>query len=226
MAAGGRLPTCAQGMSGQPLLRATRMQAIARMSAAAKLSVMLVDDDRGRSALLTQALVDAGYEVVARAGKNDDVLARVKQVDPDVILIDMELPDRDTLEHMRSISRDRPRPVVMFAERSDRATAEAAIKAGVSAYVVDGLSATRIRPILEVAIARFREFEAMRAELQQTRSQLAERKAIERAKGILMRKRGMSEDEAYKALRKLAMDRNKRLVDIAESVIAAAELLA
>lgn len=196
------------------------------MPAAAKLRVMLVDDDRGRSALLMQALVDAGYEVVARAGKNENILARVKQVDPDVILIDMELPDRDTLEHMRSISRDRPRPVVMFAERSDSATAEAAIKAGVSAYVVDGLSATRIKPIMEVAIARFREFEAMRTELEQTRSQLAERKVVERAKGILMKKRGMSEDEAYKALRKLAMDRNKRLVDVAESVIAAAELLA
>lgn len=196
------------------------------MPAAAKLRVMLVDDDRGRSALLMQALVDAGYEVVARAGKNENILARVKQVDPDVILIDMELPDRDTLEHMRSISRDRPRPVVMFAERSDSATAEAAIKAGVSAYVVDGLSATRIKPIMEVAIARFREFEAMRTELEQTRSQLAERKVVERAKGILMQKRGMSEDEAYKALRKLAMDRNKRLVDVAESVIAAAELLA
>ncbi len=193
---------------------------------AAKLRVMLVDDDRGRAALLTQALADSGCEVVARAGKNEDVLARVRHADPDVILIDMELPDRDTLEHMRSISRDRPRPVVMFAERSDRATAEAAIKAGVSAYVVDGLSPARIRPILEVAIARFREFEAMRTELEQARSQLADRKIVERAKGILMQKRGMSEDEAYKALRKLAMDRNKRLIDIAESVIAAAELLA
>lgn len=196
------------------------------MSTAAKLRVMLVDDDRGRSALLTQALADAGCEIVARLGKQEDMPARVRQVDPDVILIDMELPDRDTLEHMRSISRDRPRPIVMFAERSDSATAEAAIKAGVSAYVVDGLSASRIKPILEVAIARFREFEAMRVELEQTRSQLAERKVIERAKGILMQKRGMAEDEAYKALRKLAMDRNRRLVDVAESVIAAAELLA
>jgi response regulator NasT len=195
------------------------------MTAAAKLRVMLVDDDRGRAALLTQALVDAGYEVVARAGKNEEILARVKQVDPDVILIDMELPDRDTLEHMRSINRDRPRPVVMFAEKSDRATAEAAIKAGVSAYVVDGLSPARIRPILEVAIARFRECEAMRAELEQTRSQLAERKVIERAKGILMEKRGIPEREAYQALRKLAMDRNKRLIDVAEGVIATAELL-
>lgn len=185
---------------------------------------MLVDDDRGRSALLMQALTDAGCEVVARLGKNDDLLGRVQQAQPDVIIVDMELPDRDTLEHMDSISRNQPRPVVMFAEKSDRATAEAAIKAGVSAYVVDGLSATRLRPIMEVAIARFREFQAMRTELEQTRSQLAERKIVERAKGILMQKRGMNEDQAYNALRKLAMDKNKRLVDVAEGIITAAEL--
>lgn len=194
------------------------------MAVTTKLKVMLVDDDRGRAAMLMRALRDNGCDVVARFGRNEDLCTRVQQVRPDVILIDMELPDRDTLEHMRSISRHHPRPVVMFAERSDSALAEAAIKAGVSAYVVDGLNPARLRSIMEVAIARFREFQAIRAELDQTRSQLAERKVVERAKGILMQKRGISEDEAYKTLRKLAMDKNKRLVEVAETLIAAAEL--
>ncbi len=195
------------------------------MSQPAKLRVMLIDENPGRSALLKQALLDAGYDVVARVGTNEDVLNRVKEIEPDVIIVDMGSPDRDTLEHMRSISRDRPRPIVMFAEKSDSDTTRAAIKAGVSAYVVDGLGAARIKPIMDVAIARFREFQAMRRELDEARTRLVERKVIERAKGILMKKRGMNEDEAYSALRKLAMSRNKRIVEVAEAVVAAVELL-
>jgi len=201
------------------------MAAVSPMTTKEQFRVMLVDGNRGRAALLRQALLDAGQEVVACVSATEDLLARVKEFEPDVIIVDMALPDRDTLEHLRSISRDRPKPVVMFAERSDAATTQAAIGAGVSAYVVDGLSPSRLKPIMDVAIARFREYEAMRRELAETRSQLAERKVVEKAKGILMQKRGVSEEEAYKALRKLAMDKNKRIAEIAEGIVAAAELL-
>lgn len=195
------------------------------MTTKERFRVMLVDGNRGRAAPLRQALVDAGQEVVACVSATEDLVERVKEFDPEVIIVDMALPDRGTLEHLRSISRDRPRPVVMFAERSDAATTRAAIGAGVSAYVVDGLSPSRLKSVMDVAIARFREYDAMRRELAETRSQLAERKVVERAKGILMQRKGLSEDEAYKALRKLAMDKNKRIAEIAEGIVAAAELL-
>jgi response regulator NasT len=187
--------------------------------------VMLVDNEQGRSALLEQALKDAGYDVVARVSSENDLYAIVNQSQPDIIIVDMEVPDRDTLEHMRSINRNQPKPIVMFAEQDDSSMIDAAMKAGVSAYVVDGLDFKRIKPIINVAVARFREYLAMRKDLEEAKSQLADRKLVERAKGILMQRRGYSEEEAYKAMRKLAMDRNKRLAEIAESIIATADLL-
>ncbi|MEJ2061047.1 MAG: ANTAR domain-containing protein [Gammaproteobacteria bacterium] len=189
------------------------------------LRVMLVDKSAGRSAILEQALADQGYEVVARLGENQDLLASVRRHEPDIILIDMELPDRDTLESMRVISREIPRPVVMFADQSDEQTIGDAVSAGVSAYIVDGLSANRLKPIMDVAIARFREFQALRNELEQTRNKLVDRRDIDKAKGILMRQKGMSEDAAYSALRKLAMDRNQKMGDVARMLISASELL-
>jgi response regulator NasT len=190
-----------------------------------KLKVVLVDDDPGRTAILEQALGDAGYRVIARLPSCDQLNAEIARLQPDVIIIDMESPGRDILEHMQSITNERPKPIVMFANQSDSGTIEKAIKAGVSAYIVDGLNAARVKPIIEVAIARFREYHALRQELQDTKAKLSERKLIERAKGILMEKRNMGEDEAYKALRKMAMDRNIRLVQAAENVIAVADLL-
>ncbi len=187
--------------------------------------VMLVDDNRNRVAILEQALQDAGYKVVARLVTGAPLLEEVRAVQPDIVIIDMESPDRDILESMRSISRDAPRPIVMFAERSDSDTIQAAVRAGVSAYVVDGLTDKRIRPIMEVAIARFREYEALRRELEQTRNQLADRKVVEQAKGLLMKRRGMDEEEAYQSLRKMAMDRNQRIAEVARNLIAMADLL-
>jgi len=125
---------------------------------------------------------------------------------------------------MHSINREQPRPVVMFADKGDSDTITEAVRAGVSAYVVDGLDTRRIRPILDVAIARFREYQALKDELVRTKNSLAERKEIDRAKGILMKKRGWSEDEAYQALRKMAMDQNKRLGEVARSVVEMAAL--
>jgi len=190
-----------------------------------KLKVVLVDDDPGRTAILEQALGDAGYRVIARLPSCDQLNAEIARLQPDVIIIDMESPGRDILEHMQTITNERPKPIVMFANQSDSGTIEKAIKAGVSAYIVDGLNAARVKPIIEVAIARFREYHALRQELQDTKAKLSERKLIERAKGILMEKRDMAEDEAYKALRKMAMDRNIRLVQAAENIIAVADLL-
>ena len=190
-----------------------------------KLKVMVIDESAGRAALLERALTDAGYEIIARVEHGVNLLERVNEVKPDVIIIDMEMPDRDTLEQLYTINQDQPRPIVMFADNSESDVIEAAVKAGVSAYVVDGLNTERVKPIMDVAIARFREFQALREELEQTKTTLADRKVIDKAKGIIMKQRGMDEAEAYKSLRKMAMDSNKRISEIAKDVIAIAELL-
>lgn len=189
------------------------------------LRVLVIDGDAGRSALLERALTDAGHAVVARFNSSERLVDRVEALEPDVIIIDLDSPDRDTLENMHAVSQSRPRPVVMFAEDDNSHSIEKAIRAGVSAYVVDGLAGKRVRPILDVAIARFREYQALRTELDKTRNSLAERKLIDRAKGLLMKQKGLDEDGAYQLLRKAAMDRGQRVADIARSLISAAELL-
>lgn len=186
---------------------------------------MLIDEQPERFELLDEALRLHGHEIVARLTRDEDIIGAVERWQPDIIIIDLETPGRDTLEHMQTISRDRPRPIVMFTNDGDSDTIARAVKAGVSAYVVDGLNPDRIRTILDVAIHRFREYQSLKSELEQTRMQLNERKLIERAKGILMKKRQLSEDEAYQSLRKMAMDRNLKLSELARSIIAAAELL-
>jgi response regulator NasT len=187
--------------------------------------VLLVDDDQERAATLKTALSEAGYEVVAHVSASLDLVARVRELQPDVVIIDRDSPDRDTLEHVCMVTRDDPRPIVMFTQDQDRTMIREALKAGVTAYVVDGLSAERIRPIMDVAVARFEQSQALHQELQEARATLAERKVIERAKGILMQQRGCSEDEAYRLLRKAAMDGNKRLAEVAEQLIAMIKLL-
>ena len=189
------------------------------------LSVLLVDDDPERAAIVEPALREAGYEVVTVVDTAAEMLAQVRARRPDVIIIDRDSPDRDTLEHVCMITRDDPRPIVMFTQDQDQSLMRQALEAGVSAYVVDGLSVERVRPIVEVALARFEQWQALRRELDQAQTHLAERKVIERAKGIVMKQRRCTEDEAYAMLRKLAMDRNQRLAHVAESVITMAELL-
>jgi response regulator NasT len=187
--------------------------------------VLLVDEDPDRAAQLHAALQAAGYTVTAHVASAAHLLAQVRASEPDVIIIDRDSPDRDTLEHVCLLTRDQPRPIVMFSDDGDRTAIRAAVDAGVSAYVVGGLTAERIRPIVDVAMARFEQFQAMRQELDKAKTTLAERKQIERAKGIVMKSRGVSEDEAYGLLRKLAMERNQRLAQVAENVLAMAELL-
>jgi len=186
---------------------------------------MIVDENPERAALIEASLAGEGYEIVARVIGRADLQATVNRVEPDVIVIDMECPDRDTLEDMSRITRERRRPTVMFVDRSDSESIRAAVQAGVTAYVVAGLSPERVRPVLEVAIARFTEFEELRRELESARSNLEDRKVIERAKGILMKRRGLPEDEAFRLLRKMAMDRKLRLAAVARELVAAAEVL-
>ncbi len=189
------------------------------------LHVLLVDDDTERATTLRTALRAAGYEVIGEVRSAVELMARVRAAKPDVIIIDRDSPDRDTLEHLCMITRDDPRPIVMFTQDKDQAMMREALKAGGSAYVVDGLAAERVRPIVEVALARFEQWQALRQERDQAQASLAERKVIERAKGIVMKQRRCSEEEAYRLMRKTAMDRNVRLSLVAESVIAMAELL-
>lgn len=191
----------------------------------APLRILLVDADGERAAMLERALADAGYLVAARIPGTDDLLERVREHAPDMIIVDVTAANRDMLEQMRSVSRERAQPIVMFVDESDEALAVEAVRAGVTSYVVDGLSPARVKPIMDVAIARFRAVQELRDELARTKATLVERRQIDRAKGILMNQRGVTEDEAYKALRKLAMDKGKRLVEIAEQVISVSELL-
>lgn len=184
------------------------------------LRILLVDQDAARSAILEQALHDAGHQVVARIKHGHNLLRELKECQPDIIIMDLEAPGRDTLEQMREISRDHPKPIILFSNKRDSDYIRQAVQAGVSAYVVDGLSQERVMPIVEVAMARFREFEALKRELQETKTQLADRKVVDKAKGILMQRKGLSEDEAYQLLRKTAMSRNMRIADVARTLLA------
>lgn len=189
------------------------------------LRVLVIDENPARAEMLAAGLAGQECEIVARLGPDEDLVERARELHPDVIVIDMDSPRRDTLESMRAIHRDQPRPIVMFVDDDDPRLIDQAIRAGVSAYIIDGRDPKRARPILDVAIARFREQQALRDELERTRVVLHERKIVERAKGILMETRKLSEDEAYGALRKLAMDQNKRLAEVAKHLISFAKLL-
>jgi response regulator NasT len=189
------------------------------------LRVLLVDETFERAALLKHALQDAGCKIAGQVSASADLPGLVAELKPDLIILDTESPDRDTLENLCIIRRDQPRPIVMFTHDGDSDKIRAAIRAGVSAYVVDGLKSERLRPIMDVAIARFNEFQAMRTDLEKAENQLTERKDVERAKGILMKQRGWSEDEAYQALRKAAMDKGSRLADVARQLVEITDLL-
>ena len=187
--------------------------------------ILVVDESDERAALLGEALTAAGHEVVASLSSPLELLRAVDALRPDVIVIDTESPTRDVLEHVVIVSQSSPRPIVMFASDAGGAAIRDAVRAGVSAYVVDGLDTTRVNSIVEVACARFEEFQHLKAELAEATLKLSERKLVERAKGLLMQSRGVSEDEAYHALRKLAMSKKLRLGDVAQHVIDTAELL-
>lgn len=191
-----------------------------------KLTVMLIDESTDRSQSMAQKLQQANCDVVfSQTSAQQDLLEQIAQLEPDIIIIDIDLPDRDTLENLRCVQAAAPRPMVMFSQDDDGATIRRAVQAGVSAYIVDGVQSQRVRPILDAAIATFDQYSELQSELDQTRLQLVERKTIERAKGILMKQRQIEEAEAYQLMRKTAMNQKKKLIDIASSIIYAAELL-
>ena len=190
------------------------------------LRVLLVDDRNDRASALEEALAALeGVEVACTLESPIELLRRVEEHKPDIILIDTESPSRDVLEQLAAISSAAPRPVVMFTEDAQDAAIRSAIRAGVSAYVVDGLAPDRLDPIMRVAMERFETEQQLRAELHDTKARLAERKVIERAKGILMKQRQCSEEEAFVALRSLAMQRGIRLGEAAQQVIDVTSLL-
>ncbi|MBV5265651.1 ANTAR domain-containing response regulator [Pinisolibacter aquiterrae] len=189
------------------------------------LTILVIDENPVRSAILEEGLREAGFTDVVRLDTTHELLRRVYQIDPDVILMDLANPSRDVLEQMFQVSRMVKRPVAMFVDQSDTAMIEASVDAGVSAYIVDGLRKERVKPILDMTVSRFNAFDRLTRELDQARTELADRKLIERAKGILMKSRGVAEEEAYALLRKTAMNEKKKLSEIAQSVVTAAQLL-
>ena len=173
--------------------------------------VLVVDESAERAELLREGLLRAGHEVTATLSSPLALLKTIEELKPDVIVIDMDSPSRDVLEHLVFVSQHTPRPVVMFAQDDAPETIRAATRAGVSAYVVDGLDRNRIKSIVEAAVARFEDYQALRTQLAEANLKLSERKVVEKAKGLLMKSRGLDEDAAYAALRKMAMDRKLKL---------------
>ncbi len=189
------------------------------------LSVVLIDDNPARAEIVESGLRDAGYVLLARLDGTYDLAARVSVLQPDVIVISIDSPGRDAIEDLRRTTEQQPRPIALFADRSDPATIAAGMEAGVSAYVVKGLTQDRVQPVVDVAVAHFNRYHTMREELERARLSLVERKTVDRAKGLLMEQKGISEEAAYKLLRKLAMDQNKRIGEVAQDLLTYAKAL-
>src|SRR5205814_9337013 len=191
----------------------------------ASLKIVIVDENPIRGAILQDGLREAGYTNVTHITERTGLLARIYALDPDVILIDLENPSRDELEQMFQVSRAVKRPIAMFVDQSDTASIQASVDAGVSAYIVGNLQKDRIKTILDLCISRFNAFSRLQDELDRTKSALEERKVIDRAKGILMKAKNLTEDEAYVLLRSTAMREKKKIGEIAQSIVTASEML-
>ncbi|WP_437884474.1 ANTAR domain-containing response regulator [Pseudomonas sp. LRF_L74] len=189
------------------------------------LRILLIDDTPKKVGRLKHALIEAGFEVIEESGLTIDLPTRVETVRPDVVLIDTESPGRDVMEQVVMVTRDRPRPIVMFTDEHDPRIMRQAIQSGVSAYIVEGIHAQRLQPILDVAMARFESDQALRAQLHAREAQLAERKRVELAKGLLMKMKKCNEEEAYTLMRRQAMSRQQKLIQVAEQVIAMHDML-
>ena len=189
------------------------------------LRVMIVDDSEERSLYLRLMLEEVGYAVVAEVFEPAKIYEAVKTRKPEVIIIDTESPSRDTLEHIAVLSETAPRPIVMFSADRASETIREAVQAGVSAYIVDGLAIERVKPIIDVAIARFESFQAVKTELAKVKTKLSERRLVEKAKGVLMKARSIDEDAAYGALRKMAMERSLTIGEVSRQLLAVSDLL-
>lgn len=190
-----------------------------------RVKVLLIDDREQRRDALEAELQAIGYEIVGISTRIDKLLFNVHELEPDVIIMDMDSPSRDALESLKHLKANMPKPVVMFADDDDGQIIRRSVEAGVSAYIVDGMQPGRVQSILHAAIARFEHFTALEQELHQTKSELEERKLIDRAKALIMQQRKLSEPEAYQALRKASMSSGLRVADVAQQVIQAADLL-
>ncbi|EJN02546.1 response regulator with putative antiterminator output domain [Phyllobacterium sp. YR531] len=186
---------------------------------------MIFDENRIRASIIEEGLREAGHNKVVVLHEIDGLARQIEVIGPDVIVIDIETPNRDMLEHLFQLTRSVRKPIAMFVDRSDSSSIEAAVDAGVSAYVVDGLKKERVKPILDMAVSRFKAFSRLQQELAEAKGALEERKIIDRAKGVLMKSRSMSENEAYSLLRQTAMNEKRKIADIAQSVVTAAALL-
>src|SRR5438128_12289991 len=195
------------------------------MSAESSQKIVIVDESPIRAAILEEGLREAGFTGVVHIREMQSLLAQIFALDPDVILIDLENPSRDVLEQMFQVSRAVRRPIAMFVDQSDAASIQASVEAGVSAYIVDGLKKERIKPILDLCVSRFNAFAKLQEELERTKSQLEDRKIIEKAKGILMKVKSLTEDEAYVLLRSTAMREKKKIAEIAHSILTASQML-
>ena len=189
------------------------------------LTILVIDENAIRASIIEEGLREAGYQRVTVIHEVNGVARTIETLQPDVIFIDLENPNRDMMEHLFQLTRTVGRPIAMFVDRSDTASIEAAVEAGVSAYVVDGLKKERVKPMLDMAVSRFNAFSRLQRELADAKSALEERKVIERAKGILMKMRGLPEEEAFALLRQTAMNEKKKISEIAQSVVTAAGLL-
>lgn len=189
------------------------------------LKIAIVDENAARASILEDGLREAGFTQITRIEETRSLLARICVIDPDVILIDLESPSRDVLEQMFQMSRVVKRPIAMFVDQSDSASIQAAVDAGVSAYVVDGLKKERVKHILDMCISRFNAFSRLQRELEKAKNAIEDRKVIDRAKGIMMAAKSLTEDEAYALMRRTAMNEKKKIIEIAQAVITATDML-
>ena len=197
----------------------------AAQAAAQPLQVLLVDDDAERAKLVEEGLSENAVVTLATQVQGRPLLDLIARLQPDVIIMDCQSPNRDTIESLRQVAQSNPKPIVMFVEEEGSAFMHDAIEAGVSAYVIDGLKPNRVRPLIDTAMTRFKVMDGLRSELKKTKDDLAARKVIERAKGLLMERQGMTEDQAFSAMRDMSQKQSKPLKDVAESVIAIFDLL-
>lgn len=190
-----------------------------------QLNIMLVTSADKQKNTIVEGIKQSGFSVTSILGVMDDLYVNVEMSDPDCIIIDLKNPNSEYLEQIRKVNRELPKPVVMFSESAEYDVIEEVVKSGVHAYIVDGLDLNRIKPIVETAMLRFNEFQKLRNQLNEAQTSLKDRKNIDIAKGLLMEHKNMSESEAYKKLRKMAMDQNKKMGEIAENVISMFRLL-
>lgn len=187
--------------------------------------IAVVDENAARAAIIEQGLAEVGERDVFIISERKGMVQAIAKIEPDVVLVDLGNPSRDMLEEYFAVSRAVAKPVAMFVDQSDEDSIAAAVDAGVSAYIVDGMSQHRLKPILDLAVRRFNAFSHLQAELQQARDALADRSIIDKAKLILVEKRNMTEPEAHKLLRSHAMNNNKRITEIAEAIVTADQLM-